>query len=237
MNHRSARSGAGAAGRQRSKSRRPAAPQREGGGRPCGPAPLDARPPRRLRNSPLSTASRSNGARTVLACPALRAGQPVTARASRRRQRAPAAGGLRLCVAEVVCAFRPLCQRRSHALMHECECSRAAPSACRAAAPLAKNHCTTQGRAIAHGPSQCACTARMSALAGHWPCRAAGGRPAARLWNGETRRSGVGARSALRAHARRACSSAANAVRVASCAARPRSEHRSAVGAQRRPSQ
>jgi len=71
---------------------------------------------RRLRNSPLSTASRSNGARTVLACPALRAGQPVTARASRRRQRAPAAAGLRLCVAEVVCAFRPLCQRRSHAL-------------------------------------------------------------------------------------------------------------------------
>jgi len=68
-------------------------------------------------------------------------------------------------------------------------------------------------------------------------CRAAGGRPAARLWDGEKRRSGVGARSAPRGLTRRACPSAANAVSAASCAARPRSEHRSAVGAQRRPSQ
>jgi len=83
---------------------------------PAGRLPSMLGRARRLRNSPLSTAARSNGARTVLADPALRAGQPVTACASRRRQRAPAAGGLRLCVAEVVCAFRPLCQRRSHAL-------------------------------------------------------------------------------------------------------------------------
>jgi len=51
------------------------------------------------------------------------------------------------------------------------------------------------------------------------------------FWGGEKRRSGVGARSAPRDLSRRACLSAAN------CAARPRFEHRSGVGAQRRPPQ
>ena len=45
-------------------------------------------------------------------------------------------------------------------------------------------------------------------------------------------RRGVGARSALRNLTRRTCPSAAN---VASCAARPQAEHRSGVGATRRP--
>ena len=57
------------------------------------------------------------------------------------------------------------------------------------------------------------------------------------VWDGERRRFGVGARSALRQHARRDCQSAAPARRVASFAARPRIEHHSGVGAQRRPTQ
>jgi len=44
---------------------------------PAGRLPSMLGRARRLRNSPLSTASRSNGARTVLAGPALRAGHPV----------------------------------------------------------------------------------------------------------------------------------------------------------------
>ena len=57
--------------------------------------------------------------------------------------------------------------------------------------------------------------------------------------SGAARSAGAGSArvSAPRGLARRACSSAANAVRAASCAARPRSEHRSGVGAQRRPPQ
>ena len=53
----------------------------------------------------------------------------------------------------------------------------------------------------------------------------------------EKRRPAVGARSALRRLTRRSCSNAANAVRAVSSATRPRAEHRSAVGAQRRPPQ
>ena len=47
----------------------------------------------------------------------------------------------------------------------------------------------------------------------------------------------VGARSALRQLTRRDCSNGANAVSAVSFAARPRTEHRSGVGAQRRPPQ
>ena len=63
----------------------------------------------------------------------------------------------------------------------------------------------------------------------------AAGWAAARMWGAEERRVGGGARSALRKLIRRMCSSAANAVSVASYTARPRPEHRKAVGAQRRP--
>ncbi len=47
----------------------------------------------------------------------------------------------------------------------------------------------------------------------------------------------VGARSALRELTRGGCLNAANAVSEVSSAARPRTEHRSAVGAKRRPPQ
>ena len=53
----------------------------------------------------------------------------------------------------------------------------------------------------------------------------------------EERRFGVGARSALRQLTCRGCSNGANEVSAVSSAARPRTEHRSAVGAQRRPPQ
>ena len=54
---------------------------------------------------------------------------------------------------------------------------------------------------------------------------------------GEKRRPGVGAHSALRDLTRRGCLSAVSAANEASPATRPRAEHRSAVGAQRRPPQ
>lgn len=54
---------------------------------------------------------------------------------------------------------------------------------------------------------------------------------------GEKRRHAVGARSALCKLTRRGCLSAAPAGRVASSATRPLAEHRSAVGAQHRPTQ
>ncbi len=57
------------------------------------------------------------------------------------------------------------------------------------------------------------------------------------LWGGEEHRAGVGARSALRGLTRRGCPSAVSAANVASCAARPQAEHRSEVGARRRPPQ
>ena len=57
------------------------------------------------------------------------------------------------------------------------------------------------------------------------------------LWGGEEHRAGVGARSALRDLTRRTCPSAVSAANVASCAARPQAEHRSEVGAKRRPPQ
>ncbi len=57
------------------------------------------------------------------------------------------------------------------------------------------------------------------------------------LWGGEEHRAGVGARSALRGLTRRGCPSAVSAANVASCAARPQAEHRSEVGAKRRPLQ
>ena len=57
------------------------------------------------------------------------------------------------------------------------------------------------------------------------------------FWGDEKRRAGVGARSALRKLTRRICPSAASAANAASYAARPRTEHRSGVGAQRRPPQ
>jgi len=67
-----------------------------------------------------------------------------------------------------------------------------------------------------------------------WPSRrAVPGR--GDLWGGEERRTGVGARSALRRLTRRTCLSAESAANEASCAARPQAEHRSAVGAERRP--
>jgi len=53
----------------------------------------------------------------------------------------------------------------------------------------------------------------------------------------EERRAEVGARSALRELTRGGCLNAANAVSEVSSAARPRTEHRSAVGAKRRPPQ
>ena len=53
----------------------------------------------------------------------------------------------------------------------------------------------------------------------------------------EKRRPGVGARSALRQHARRHCLSAVSGANAASLAMRPQAEHRSGVGAQRRPPQ
>ena len=64
------------------------------------------------------------------------------------------------------------------------------------------------------------------------PRLAAGGCAQARLCGGEERRVSVGARSrALRQLTHRICSSATNAVSEASYAVRPKSEHRSAVGA------
>jgi hypothetical protein len=54
---------------------------------------------------------------------------------------------------------------------------------------------------------------------------------------GEKRRPGVGARSALRCLTRRGCLSVESEANVASSAARPQAEHRSGVGAQRRPPQ
>jgi hypothetical protein len=64
------------------------------------------------------------------------------------------------------------------------------------------------------------------------PRQAVGGCAEARLCGGEERRVSVGARTrALRELTRRNCSSATNAVSEASFAARPKPEHRSAVGA------
>ena len=57
------------------------------------------------------------------------------------------------------------------------------------------------------------------------------------FWGDEKHRGGVGARSALRQLTRRICPSAVSAANAASYAARPRTEHRSGVGAQRRPPQ
>ncbi len=55
------------------------------------------------------------------------------------------------------------------------------------------------------------------------------------LWSGEKRRAAVGARSALRELTRRSCLSAASEANEASSAPRLRIEHRSEVGATRRP--
>ena len=55
------------------------------------------------------------------------------------------------------------------------------------------------------------------------------------LWSDEDRRPGVGARSALRGLTRRSCLSAVSEANAASSATRLWGEHRSAVGAQRRP--
>ena len=54
------------------------------------------------------------------------------------------------------------------------------------------------------------------------------------FWGDEKRRAGVGAHSAPRHLTRRICPSAVSAANAASYAARPRTEHRSGVGAQRR---
>ncbi len=53
----------------------------------------------------------------------------------------------------------------------------------------------------------------------------------------EKRRPGVGARSALRRLTRRSCLNGVSAANAVSSATRPRAEHRSGVGAQRRPPQ
>jgi hypothetical protein len=64
------------------------------------------------------------------------------------------------------------------------------------------------------------------------PRQAVGGCALARLCGGEEHRVSVGARTrALRQLTRRICPSATNAVSEASYAARPKPEHRSAVGA------
>ncbi len=55
------------------------------------------------------------------------------------------------------------------------------------------------------------------------------------LWSDEDRRTGVGARSALRRLTRRNCLSAVSKANAASSATRPLAENRSAVGANRRP--
>jgi hypothetical protein len=55
------------------------------------------------------------------------------------------------------------------------------------------------------------------------------------LWSDEDRRTGVGARSALRRLTRRNCLSAVSKANAASSATRPLAENRSAVGAKRRP--
>jgi hypothetical protein len=57
------------------------------------------------------------------------------------------------------------------------------------------------------------------------------------FWGDEKRRPGVGARSAHPQLTRRGCLNEANAVSAVSSATRPQAEHRSAVGAQRRPPQ
>ena len=57
------------------------------------------------------------------------------------------------------------------------------------------------------------------------------------LWGGEERRPSVGACSALRDQTRRNCLSVVSAANAASFATRLKAEHRSAVGAQRRPPQ
>jgi hypothetical protein len=57
------------------------------------------------------------------------------------------------------------------------------------------------------------------------------------FWGDEKHSPWVGARSAHRLLTRRICPSAANAVSVASYAARPQAEHHSAVGAKQRPPQ
>jgi len=57
------------------------------------------------------------------------------------------------------------------------------------------------------------------------------------LCGGEERRTSVGARSALRGLTRRSCPSAVSAANAASSATRLKAEHRSAVGAKRRPPQ
>ena len=54
-------------------------------------------------------------------------------------------------------------------------------------------------------------------------------------WSDEKRSPAVGARSALRELTRRSCLSAVSAANAASCATRLRGEHRSDVGAKRRP--
>ncbi len=96
------------------------------------------------------------------------------------------------------------------------------------------------------GAPQARCRLAGRALAdtgfGFPPNRPAGGARQAvcgggDFWGGEERRGGVGARSALRPPTRRACLNAANKVSAVSCAPRPRSEHRSGVGAKRRPPQ
>jgi hypothetical protein len=65
-------------------------------------------------------------------------------------------------------------------------------------------------------------------------CADLDGRSGLALWV-SPRRLGVGERSSLRGLTRRTCPNAANEVSAVSCATRPRAEHRSAVGAQRRP--
>ena len=64
-----------------------------------------------------------------------------------------------------------------------------------------------------------------------WCCKAGCGQAGVRLCGAEARRSCGGARSALRQHFRRSCSSAAPAGRGASSAAHRRAEHCRAVGA------
>ena len=92
-----------------------------------------------------------------------------------------------------------------------------------------------KGALPATRPRLCRGTAGLVAgTARRWPSRQAvpGGGD---LWGGEERRSWVGTRSALRNLTRRVCLNAANAVSVVSYATRPKGEHRSGVGAKRRP--
>ena len=153
---------------------------------------------------------RCGGRLRRLPCSALPCGAPQNSLRALRALRSNNCGG---SVDEARCArHRRTCALRRH---------RGAPR------PARTRLCSTTCGVRRGGSSSHATpgVARQAAASGGAVC------------GGEKRRHGVGARSALRLHARRSCSSAAPAGRVASSAARPQAEHRSGVGAADRHSQ